>query len=165
MFLSPLKYPLTHHFHLTFLLFPHFHHTTLRIIYIFLRCCGSLLHYHLFRPPATPGSPGSRDSRLLGEVGSLLLQRDDLLHDVDEHAALQEGLPRVVLKAHYHHLHAQPLLRVPNAVYEVTVTREKSDTIDIRTQGVVYQVNGYCYVHLGLYFPFNLFLAAASALR
>lgn len=159
MFLSPLKYPLTD-FNLTLLLFAHFHNSTLRIINIFLRCCRSLLHYYLFL-----SSLGSHDSRLLGEVGSLLLQGDDLLHDVDEHAALQEGLPRVVLKAHYHHLHAQPLLRVPDAVYEVTVTREKSDTLDIRTQGVVYQVNGYCYVHLGLHFPLDLFLAATSALR
>jgi hypothetical protein len=102
---------------------------------------------------------------LFCQVSSLLLQQNDLLHDVYEHATLQQGLASIVLKSHDHDLHAETLLGVPDAINEVTVTRKESDTVDVGTESVINEVNGYSYVDLSLHFPLDLFLATTSALR
>lgn len=119
MILTPLIHPLTH-FNLPL---TRFHlYNNFGIIYVFVRRRRSLLLYlhHLFLL-----SDITFDSHdLFSEVGSLLLQRDYVLHDVDEHAGLEEGLAGVVLETHDHHFHAEALLSVPDAVYEVTVTRK-----------------------------------------
>ena len=118
MIFTPLIYPLTH-FDLPF---TRFHlYNNFGIIYVFVRRRLSLLYlHHLFLL-----SDITFDSHdLFSEVGSLLLQGDYVLHDVDEHAGLEEGLTGVVLETHDHNFHAEALLSVPDAVYEVTVTRK-----------------------------------------
>ena len=61
----------------------------------------------------------------------LFLKLDDIGDDIDEHAGLEQRLPGVVLEAENEHAHAQTLLGVADAVYEVGVAREKRDTVDV----------------------------------
>lgn len=87
------------------------------------------------------------------------------MHHVNEHPALEQRLPGIILKAHDHDLHAQALLRVADAVNEVTITRKQRNALDVGAEGVIYQVNGDCHVNLRLNFPFDLFFATAATLR
>lgn len=102
---------------------------------------------------------------MFGQVSPLLLQYDNLLHHVDEHAALEQWLPCIILKAHDHDLHAEALLCVADTVNEVAISREQSNALNVRAECVIYQVNRDRYVYLRLYLPLYLLLTPATTLR
>lgn len=102
---------------------------------------------------------------LFGDGGSLLLELEDAGHDVDEHAALEEGLACVVLEAHDGDAGVEDLLGVADAVDEVAVAGEERDRLDVGAEGVVDEVDGDGHVHLRLHLPLDLLLATATTLR
>ena len=129
-----------------------------RIIYVFIRCDRPFnLWLYLFLLACL-----WYHGWLFSETGSLLLQKYDLLHYVNEHATLKQGLTSVILKAHNHNLHTQSLLGVADAINEVTIARKECNTVNIGTKGVVYQVNGDGHIYLCLNLPLDLFFATAS---